>query len=111
MIALAGDSSPAATGRKRLRGCARSSAASRTSLSAYVPDDSRQNATQAIVTRPGTSSYPSAPAAAAAAITSEFLTHWRGRNVARTAWGVLRRGAEPSVLAARAAAPGVTPSA
>ena len=40
-----------------------------------MPDASRQNAPQATSTRTGTSSWPSAPAAPAAAMTSAFLIH------------------------------------
>ena len=39
-----------------------------------------QKATNARPTRTGTSSWPSAPAATAAATTSPFLSHWWGAS-------------------------------
>ena len=90
-VANRGSSSPAATGRKRLRGWRRSSSASLTSLIAYIPDASKQKDAHATITRPGVSSWPSAPAAPAAAITNAFLIHCLGRIVAMTAPGRVRR--------------------
>src|ERR1700740_186237 len=52
----------------------------------------RQNATAATMTRPGTSSWPRAPAAPGAAVTRAFLAHRLGGGSASSARGRLRAG-------------------
>src|ERR1700741_125065 len=82
MYAIHSGTTPAAMGRYRLVGCARSASTSRTSLTRYTADAASENATKAMETLIATSrqSYDTLPPSAAtgAISTSKFFTHWRG---------------------------------
>ena len=69
-------------GRNRLVGWARSASTSIASLMRYTLDAAMQKATKATATenRTDESVRVCEPAAAGAAITRTFLTHWRGRS-------------------------------
>ena len=67
--------SPAAIGRRRLTGCARSASTSRTSFTRYVALEIKQNATKDPTLTRKTSGLRSLPAASGAANTRTFLAH------------------------------------
>ena len=66
---------PLATGRRDVRGWARSASRSTTSLTRYVEDEARQNATNATTVSMSTGTRVSSPAASGTANTRTFLTH------------------------------------
>ena len=75
---------PAAIGRLRFVGCARSDSTSSTSFQKYVPLAARQNATNASDARTRLGPSSSTPAAPGAANTSTFFSHCLGRPVRRS---------------------------
>src|SRR5579864_5975765 len=85
---------PAATGRYRLSGWARSAAASMESFRKYTPDETTQNRANVPSVRRNGPAWLSTPAAPGAANTRTFFGHWRGRAV-RTRPARTEEGARP----------------